>query len=64
MLFPEDSHLILEIPVDFLDATLGGEVTVQAMDSRLALRIPELKSSSFRSVPTASPTTTATQPRR
>ncbi len=34
--------LTLDVPVSYLDAILGGEVTVQAMDSRLALRIPEL----------------------
>jgi len=36
----DDLHLEVEVP--YTDAVLGGEVTVATMDSRVALRIPEL----------------------
>lgn len=35
-------NLYVDVDVPYLDAILGGEVQVQTLDSRLALRIPEL----------------------
>jgi molecular chaperone DnaJ len=34
--------LVLEVTVPYVDAVLGGEVEVQTLDGRVALRIPEL----------------------
>jgi molecular chaperone DnaJ len=38
----EGNDLVRDVSVPVIDAVLGGEVTVQTIDGRVALRIPEL----------------------